>query len=196
MIRRTEEAGGHANAPSSVLSFGGNAPSRKLGAFLHLEGFPSGPRSKLAHPRVPNEGMMSMKGNEHDELLRRRVDAVERQAWALEAAERRLQDAERTAQARLLRNPPRRLFWGDRGTILLLRSIPGFAELWEKRVPDAYLRETTARDGSQWCVLHCVCGEQLAMMLGTLADCSCGRFFFHVGSSVRVKAFPLEECAA
>ena len=137
-----------------------------------------------------------MKGNEHDELLRRRVDAEERQAWALEAAERRLRDAERAGQAELLRNPPRRLFGGEEGAVALLRSIPGFADLWRKVVPGTYLRETSARDGSQWCVLSCVCGDQVAMVSGMLADCSCGRFFFHVGSSVRIKAFPAEERAA
>jgi hypothetical protein len=137
-----------------------------------------------------------VKRDEHDDLLRRYVGAVERQAEALEAPERRLMAAQRAEESKWLRNSPRRLFGGERGAVALLRGIPGFAGLWERHVPATYLRPTTARDGSHWLILSCVCGEQLAMMSGMLADCSCGRFFFHVGSSVRVKTFPAEGYAA
>lgn len=144
-----------------------------------------------------------MKGNESDELRRAEVVAHEHAAHGLARIAYAMEAPDRERQARELaahRRPLTRIFGGERGAVLLLRSIPGFADLWDLRVPGRALLETRDRAGEAWCIVCCECGEHSAMRPGHLAECpgGCGRWFLHAGPTVRVKRFdtqPVEAAA-
>ena len=137
-----------------------------------------------------------MNRNERDERL---VAAAEAQAVAareltdaLSAPERRREQEALSAafpQARLL-------FGGERGAVALLRGIPGFAQLWDRSVPDGYLDRVRSRDGALWWIVNCPCGEHPALLPGAIGDCACERWYFATGESVRVKRFEPEAVAA
>jgi hypothetical protein len=123
------------------------------------------------------------------------VRATDRVADELRRA-REGREAARKATERAPGLPPlRRLFGTERGAVALLRSVPGFASLWEREVPEDYLIETQSRDSERWTIVLCVCRQEIALRPGHIGDCSCGRFFFHVGRSIRVKRFELEQSA-
>lgn len=133
-----------------------------------------------------------MKQHERDDLLARQTAAAERSAAALEAPAR-----ERRREDLSAAFPPfRRMFGGERGAVMLLRSIPGFAKLWERAVPDGYLDRVRARDGALWWIVTCPCGEHPALLPGALGDCACSRWYLATGSGVRVKRFEPEALAA
>lgn len=137
-----------------------------------------------------------MKRDEQEELRRAEVDAAERAARDLDRIARVAEAparAERERGLAVIRSPLRRIFEGERGAVLLLRAIPGFADLWERAVPTSHIRCAEARDGAFWYVVSCMCGEHVALQTGTLADCpgECGRYFLHAGKSIRVKRFEL-----
>jgi hypothetical protein len=138
-----------------------------------------------------------VKGNEADELRHAEVQAQQATAHALSRVAHVLEAPAREEHERelaSLRHPPRRLFGGERGTVLLLRSIPGFADLWERHVPDSHIREARDRASRAWQIVRCMCGEHSAMQAGNLAECpgDCGRWFLHAGRSIRVKRFETE----
>lgn len=131
--------------------------------------------------------------NERDQRL---VAAAESQAraahqltQALAAPERRLAAQELDAAF----PAPRRPFAGERGAVALLRGIPGFAGLWERVVPEGFLRETTDRDSERWLIVNCPCGEHPILRPGAIVECDCRRWYFSTGRTVRVKRF--EEAA-
>lgn len=127
---------------------------------------------------------------ERDRLQARQTADVHRLADAVEQplVQRRRERLEAAFPA------PQRIFGAERGAVLLLRSIRGFADLWRKAVPEAYIREVQDRDGERWWLIACPCGEHPALLPGAIADCLCSRWYFHVGSSVRIKRF--EQAAA
>lgn len=124
------------------------------------------------------------------ELQAAGVAAVTRIADALERPEleRRREDLQRAVAPGF-----KRPFAGSGGAILLLRSIPGFAALWERKVPESHLLRTCDREDSAATVVLCPCGAQSPIDAGEVLDCGCGRWFFHVGSSIRVKRFVAED---
>lgn len=102
-------------------------------------------------------------------------------------------------RARAEEEPPRdnarplhRMFGGEAGSILLLRSIPGFAGLWAAEIPDRFLLSVYDRQGTRWTVVLCTCGDQVALRPGALGECSCARWMLHAGSSVRFRDFAAE----
>lgn len=138
-------------------------------------------------------------GERNVELLERQVEAAENQAHAsqnlsevLSAPERRLRQEETDAAY----PPLRLLFGGQRGAIRLLRSIPGFAGLWDMAVPDEYLERVLDRDGGEWWLVSCPCNERPLVQRGGLTDCRCSRWYFSTGSTVRVKRFSVESVDA
>lgn len=134
-----------------------------------------------------------MNRNERDELHAAQHHTLVRIADALEAPQRAVRQGELLAAFPM----PERIFGGERGAVLLLRSIPGFAGLWETVVPDAYVRAIQGREGEKWHIVSCPCSEHVALRPGAIADCpgGCGRFYFDTGELVRVKRFELEAAA-
>lgn len=126
-----------------------------------------------------------MKQAERDAHLAQQTVDIHRLAAAAEAPERLRRDEGRNAAF----PPPRLLFGGERGAVALLRSIPGFAQLWDRAVPDGYLDRVRSRDGALWWIMACPCGEHPALLPGAIADCDCGRWYFATGRDVRVKRF-------
>lgn len=131
-------------------------------------------------------------GERNIELLTRQVEVMEDQARAslnlseaLGAPERRLRQQERDAAFPALRP----FFGGQRGAVGLLRSIPGFADLWQQSVPESHLEGIMDRSGNEWWLISCTCNERPLVQTGGLADCLCGRWFFATGSTVKVKRF-------
>lgn len=131
-------------------------------------------------------------GERNIELLTRQVEVMENQARAsqglseaLAAPEHRLHQQELDAAFPALRP----FFGGQRGAVGLLRSIPGFADLWRKEVPVEYLETILDRGGEQWHLVSCPCNERPLVQAGGLADCRCSRWYFSTGNSVRVKNF-------
>lgn len=127
-------------------------------------------------------------------LLDRQAEAVEDQAQALRdlaklfsAPERRQRKTEANAA-----NPPLRpLFASQRGAATLLRSIPGFADLWRRHVPAKYLENILDRSGKEWWLISCPCNERPLVQAGGLAECECSRWFFATEKTVRVRRFPV-----
>lgn len=135
-----------------------------------------------------------MKQGERDDLQAQQTHAVRSIAGTLRRAELERKHAERDRAHGAAFPPLRRLFGGERGAVALLRSIPGFAELWRREVPERAVRDTVDREGRTWRLVTCPCGEHPALVAGAIADCSCGRWFFSTGRTIRVKRF--EEAAA
>lgn len=135
-------------------------------------------------------------GERNIELLERQIEVAEDQARisqnlseALAAPERRLRQQERDAAFPALRP----FFGGQRGAVGLLRSIPGFADLWRREVPVEYLETVLDRSGGEWHLVSCPCNERPLVQTGGLADCTCSRWYFSTGSTVRVKRFSVES---
>lgn len=90
---------------------------------------------------------------------------------------------------------PRNPFRGPTGAVLLLRSLPGFAALWEQQVPVEYLADACMLDGRvEVLVIACPCGSAPLLELGQLVACpgECGRWMLRVEDGVRVRLFPAE----
>lgn len=126
-----------------------------------------------------------MKRDEQDELRAREVRALEQVADELQRAR-----AEREAS-----RPPAGRLPQPLGVPAFLRSIPGFAGLWEHEVPRAYW-QAAERDGYRVAIIGCMCGESVEVAVGGLADCGCGRWFLHAGRTIRVKRFEGPAAAA
>jgi hypothetical protein len=77
--------------------------------------------------------------------------------------------------------------------IALLRALPGFAALWEAKVPVEYLE----RAGEIWRVKS-PCGELVLVELAVVTFCpdDCGRWFLRTERDVRVKRWDREPVAA
>lgn len=127
-------------------------------------------------------------------LLERQIEISEQNARssqvlsaALAAPEKRRCKEEQDAT-----HPPLRImFGGQRGAITLLKSIPGFADLWQKEVPEEYLETIMDRAGEEWHLINCPCNERPLVQSGGLTECGCARWFFSTGKSVRVHRFPV-----
>lgn len=137
-------------------------------------------------------------GERNIELLERQVEAAEDQARASSDLTGILSDRETRERRQQLNTEveasfpmPHRLFGGQKGAVGLLRSIPGFSGLWEKEVPTEYLEAVLDRAGEQWHLVNCPCNERPLVQAGGLADCTCSRWYFSTGSTVRVKRFPV-----
>lgn len=152
---------------------------------------------------------MGMKQTERDELLVRQTEALEstahfsmRFAQALEEPGKKQRERELYAGI-----PPAFDFLaGGRGVRTLLQTIPGFAGLWEKQVPEAYLEVQAGLDASLTTIVHCTCGALTVLPVTGVAQCSggrfmadgelldpafCCRFFFALShADVRVRLFP------
>jgi hypothetical protein len=128
-------------------------------------------------------------GERNIKLLTRQVEVMEEQARIsrdlADAPERRLRREELDATY----PPLRLLFGGQGGAVGLLRSIPGFADLWRREVPVEYLEAVSDRAGEQWHLVSCPCNERPLVQVGGLAECGCSRWFFATEKSVRVHNF-------
>lgn len=123
-----------------------------------------------------------MRSAERDALVARQTVALERQADELTRRRREAEAAELAAH----KPPLRRLFGGERGAVAILRSIPGFAGLWERVVPERAILTAYDRDHVRWRIVLCECGEQVALRPGAIGECGCDRFFFATGATIRV----------
>lgn len=73
---------------------------------------------------------------------------------------------------------------------VLVWGIPGFAALWETRVPETYLDWS-----GDLVVVRCPCGCSPEVSEGRVVFCAgeCGRWFLRVGDGVRVKRWEQNE---
>jgi hypothetical protein len=139
---------------------------------------------------------------EQVELTRRQVEATEAQARAsetlseaLSAPERRRRKEEQDAAF----PAPFRLLRGARGLRTLIGMVPAcehpnFPALFDREVPSNHLLSTRDRDGRDWTLVLCTCGEQSVLEPVALTECVCGRYFCATETAVRVHRFaPVEE---
>jgi hypothetical protein len=140
-----------------------------------------------------------MNAKDRDELLQRQVEATEAQARAsemlseaLSAPERRRKREEQDAAF----PAPFRLLRGARGLLTLIGMVPAsnpehpnFAALFDRVVPSNHLLSTRDRDGRDWTLVFCTCGEQSVLEPVALTECACGRFFCATETAVCVHRF-------
>jgi hypothetical protein len=145
-----------------------------------------------------------MNAKDRDELLQRQVEATEAQARAsetlseaLSAPERRRKREEQDAAF----PAPFRPLRGARGLRTLIGMVPAsdpehpnFPALFDREVPSSHLLSTRDRDGRDWTLVLCTCGEQSVLGPVALTECVCGRWFCATETAVRVHRFaPVEE---
>lgn len=130
-------------------------------------------------------------------LLERAETAVIEQTAALDRLTAAVEAPAKRAETEALRSLPRApMFAGEKGTILLLKSIPGFAALWTNVVPDEYvLRCSDLLSHQEKTLLACVCGSSTVLVRGrpTWCEGGCRRCFLKLETDVRVHKFPPEE---
>lgn len=72
---------------------------------------------------------------------------------------------------------------------IMLRSIPGLAELFEVSVPDEYVAVDLNDGGYSAATIACPCGATHEVEIGGIVHGECGRAFFWFGDDVRVAKF-------
>lgn len=67
---------------------------------------------------------------------------------------------------------------------VLAAALPGFADLWQQKVPDDALERT----GEVWWIT-CRCGVRHLVEVGVVVMCGCERWFLRTAQDVRVKVW-------
>lgn len=138
-----------------------------------------------------------MKGDEHDALEVRRVEALESIGAELRSSRSRREDDERRTRLQqgvdaVAGTPRAPLFAGESAQRLLMCSLPGYASLWEQQVPSDHVTAVCdVHERQEWPIVRCTCGVSTTLERFAPRECegACGRWFLALGETVRVKRF-------
>jgi len=71
--------------------------------------------------------------------------------------------------------------------------VAGEDRAFDRRVPDSFFSEDVEDDGTAVRVIACPCGEEPRVPIARCLECSCGRFYLAVSTSVMVANGPLSR---